>query len=130
MTRLMILLLIGLGLQARVSSCPPPGRDRAALETLKSKGFEVSDDAERQSLALALVACLSDPDPALRDGIAFEAYYTWMRAKKLDLRHAPNYWKQLGDTLEPGQTDGGGFASRLQRWCCRKWPARIVSSHG
>ena len=44
--------------------------------------------ARRQKLALALLPCLSNPDPGLRDGVAFEAYYTWMRAKLLDVRNA------------------------------------------
>lgn len=104
-----MVLLAGLGLPPAYAGCPPTGQDRASLEILKSKGFEIPDDATRQVFALALVACLSDPDPALRDGIAFEAYYTWMRAKKLDVTTRTQLLKQLGDMLEPGQADRGGF---------------------
>jgi hypothetical protein len=76
---------------------------------LKSKRFDVPDEAARQSLALALVPCLSYPDPALRDGIAFEAYYTWMRAKQLDLATRTKLLEQLTAMLAPGQADRGGF---------------------
>ena len=66
-------------LAAPVAACPPAGWDRAALDTLKREQFAVSDAARRDALARALTACLSDPDPVLRDGIAFEALSAWMR---------------------------------------------------
>ena len=112
MTRMFVasaVLLAGLALQPASANCPPAHSDRASLETLKSKDFEVADDAVRQNLALALVSCLSEPDPAMRDGIAFEAYYTWMRAKKLDLATRTQLLTQLAGMLEPGQADRAGF---------------------
>jgi len=105
----LIVLLAGLAYQPALAKCPPPGHDRASLESLKSKGFEIPDDGARQALALELVPCLSEPVPELRDGIAFEAYYTWMRAKKLDLATRTQLLKQLSAMLEPGQADRGGF---------------------
>lgn len=65
-------------------SCPPAGWTAASLATLKSNKFALADSAARRSLALALTACLGDPNPALRDGIAFEALTAWMRAGLLD----------------------------------------------
>jgi hypothetical protein len=44
----------------------------------------VPDAAERQRLAEGLVDCLADPDPTLRDGIAYEALAHWMRAGEID----------------------------------------------
>lgn len=64
-------------------ACPPPGWTREALLALKPVQWRVDDDARRASLATGLVDCLADPDPTLRDGIAFEALSAWLRAKQL-----------------------------------------------
>ncbi|HYJ40387.1 MAG TPA: DUF2785 domain-containing protein [Steroidobacteraceae bacterium] len=103
------LLLPALAHPLWAGGCPPQGFDRAALETLKRSGFELADSARRQKLALALLPCLSDPDPAMRDGITFEAYYTWMRAKLLDVPTRTELLVQLGAMLEAGQADRDGF---------------------
>jgi hypothetical protein len=71
------------------SGTAPPGcaataEERARLLALASSGFAVSDDGERQRRALELSDCLGDPDPALRDGVAFGALSTWLRAGILD----------------------------------------------
>jgi len=105
--RVLAILLPAFTQPLLAGECPPQGFDRAALETLKGSKFELSDTSRRQKLALALLPCLSDPDPGLRDGIAFEAYYTWMRAKLLDLPTRTELLAQLGDMLEAGQVDRG-----------------------
>jgi hypothetical protein len=64
-------------------TCPPAGMSREQLVELKSHDFAVADDARRQALALELLDCLGNPDPQLRDGIAFEALAAWMRGKQL-----------------------------------------------
>jgi hypothetical protein len=91
------------------AACPPPHYDRAALETLKASKFEVADDGARQALALALLPCLADSDPALRDGIAFEAYFTWLRANRLDVGTRTALLARLGATIAPDQADRDGF---------------------
>ena len=78
---------LGLALLAcapAMAACPPPGQDRASLATLKSAGFAVADAAGKQAMAMGLIDCLGDPDPLLRDGIAFEALQHWMRAGDFD----------------------------------------------
>lgn len=78
---------LGLALLAcapAMAGCPPVGQDRAGLAGLKSAGFAVADPAGRQALAMGLVDCLGDPDPAVRDGIAYEALQHWMRAGDFD----------------------------------------------
>jgi len=102
-------LVFGCAAQTLVAACPPAGHDRAALEALKASKFEVTDDAERQALALALVPCLADRDPALRDGIAFEAYFTWMRANRLDVATRGELLSRLSAIIEPEQADRDGF---------------------
>jgi hypothetical protein len=52
-------------------------------------------------LALGLAGCLGDPDPAVRDGVAYEALSTWMRKGEL----APGVLRRLRDDLY-GQLDG------------------------
>jgi hypothetical protein len=91
------------------AGCPPPGVDRASLDALKAAKFELADETQRQTLALALLPCLSQRDPALRDGIAFEAYYTWMRAKLLDARTRTELLTRLGSMIEPARADRDGF---------------------
>ncbi len=93
---------------ALAADCPPTGYDRASLEALKSAKFEMADVA-RQQLAIALLPCLGSADPVLRDGLAFEAYSTWMRA---DLLYQPTRLEllnQLRPMLMPEPRDPGGF---------------------
>lgn len=64
--------------------CAPEPEGRAALLELAQRRFEVADAAERQRRALELVACLGDPDPKLRDEVAFTGLSTWLRAGAID----------------------------------------------
>ena len=66
------------------ADCPPQGQSRESLEALKALQWTVPDAAERQALASELVDCLGDPDPAWRDGLAYEGLAHWMRAKAID----------------------------------------------
>ena len=87
--------------------CPPTDYSLARLQQMKTDGFMLADASARQVLAVALTACLGDPRPELRDGIAFEALSTWMRKDLLDLRTR----QQLRDALVPMLTadDAEGF---------------------
>jgi hypothetical protein len=85
--RLTIALALALALSLWVSSvgatCRPGGMQRGELLALKAAQWQVPSDARRQQLALDLVECLADPDPVLRDEVAFEALSAWMRDEKL-----------------------------------------------
>jgi hypothetical protein len=61
------------------ADCAPEGWTAEELAALRASGFKVEDDARRNALALALVDCLGDPDPQVRDGLAFEGLSRWMR---------------------------------------------------
>jgi len=63
------------------AGCPRQGASDASLVALKAAGFEVADAHARETLAFDLVDCLASPDPALRDGIAYEGLQHWLRAK-------------------------------------------------
>lgn len=89
------------------AGCPPPGQDTDSLRALRAAGFEVATAGERDALAVALLDCLGDPDPALRDGVAYEALAKWMRADAFD----PPMLRTLRDRLEAmlGRADPAGF---------------------
>ncbi len=91
------------------AECPPAGHDRASLEALKAAKFEILEDTRRQSLAKALLPCLASADPLLRDGVAFEAYSTWMRANLLDQPTRVELLNRLRLMLQPEPRDSGGF---------------------
>lgn len=77
------LLLLGPTTAIAAPTCPPQGWSRASLQQLKQDGFATLAAKGANVLAVALAACLDDPDPAMRDGIAFEALSTWMRKGQL-----------------------------------------------
>lgn len=66
---------------ALCAECPPSDMSRASFDALKVSGFDKADAQERDGLAFVLIDCLASPDPALRDGIAFEVLQHWIRAK-------------------------------------------------
>lgn len=68
-----------------VDPCPPQGADRQALQQLQQRKFQIGSDAQLARLAAGLLPCLGNPDPVLRDDIAFAAYSTWMRGKRIDV---------------------------------------------
>lgn len=77
-------LLCSFWLSSALASCPPEGQTAEGLKRLASDGFVVVDSTARQGLALALVDCLEDSDPDLRDTVAFTGLSTWMRGGHLD----------------------------------------------
>jgi hypothetical protein len=107
---LIALALSGLPLAA-AAGCPPEGQDRASLLALKADGFALADDRSRQALALSLLACLADPDPALRDGVAYEGLSTWLRADALDAATRQSLLDGLLPMLQPDARDTDGFAA-------------------
>jgi hypothetical protein len=82
-------------------SCPPPGKTRAELVQLKQAKFAVASADDRNRLALQLLSCLADPDPAIRDGVVFEGLSTWLRGKAL----LPDTVLALEAALEKSLTD-------------------------
>jgi hypothetical protein len=77
---LAVSLILLFGSQASLAApCPPAGYSREDLLELKEGGFELPDASTRDELALGLAACTGDPDPAIRDGVAYEALAKWMR---------------------------------------------------
>ena len=90
------------------AACPPEGSTRESLQAMKMLRFAVDDDQARQALTLGLVDCLGDPDPAMRDGIAYEALSHWMRARALDAETLRALRDRLYAVVDGGE--GEGFA--------------------
>lgn len=92
---------------ASAQCLPAAGFDRAELDALKVAEWQLPDNARRNALARTLAACVADPDPAVRDGIAFEAYSRWLRSRQLN--NETMLW--LADDLQARLTapEGSGF---------------------
>lgn len=105
---LCLLLLCAVPAVAR-AECPPEGWDRAGLEALKAEKFALDDGRRRQRLALGLLDCLGDPDPALRDGLAYEGLSTWLRADALGPATRRTLLQRLQPQIAPGADDPDGF---------------------
>ena len=102
-------LLATAWLPANAGECPPEGHDKASLQALKAAGFALPDVAAKRALAGVMVACLADPDPELRDGVAYEALTAWMRAGDFDGDTMRALRDRLYPMLEAG--DDPGFAA-------------------
>ena len=64
--------------------CPADGPQRAALLALKARDFKTATGRVDDDLVNTLADCLGDPDPALRDGVAYAGLAAWLRADAID----------------------------------------------
>jgi hypothetical protein len=100
------ILLLSCLAPAVLAACPPQGWSPETLGALKKEQFKLEDTGRRQALALGLVDCLADPDPVLRDGLAYEAHATWLRGDALTPETRRTLMSQLLVRLTP---DADGF---------------------
>lgn len=99
-------LLLAVAAPAWADTCPPQGIDAGSLQRLKQQKFAIDDAATRNALALGLLGCLSSPDPALRDGAAYEALTQWMRSDQLDAATRKQLRDRLYAMLKEPDADG------------------------
>ena len=92
----------------QMTSCQPLGFDEAALRDFKTNTFEIADE-RRADMALALIDCLGDPDPTIRDGIAYEAITSWLRSGTMLEANVRTLKDNLLTQLKTG--DENGFAT-------------------
>ncbi|SBV37265.1 conserved exported hypothetical protein [uncultured Stenotrophomonas sp.] len=105
-----VLLSLGLCLApATVAACPLATNDPATFDRLRRHDFAIGDAARLRPLALALVPCLSSPDPTVREDIALIALTTWMRDGKLDAATLRELRERGYTQLDAGDT--AGFAA-------------------
>ena len=90
-------------------SCPPMETSVEALRTLKAREWSANVVPHPDSLALALVACLDNPNPELRDDLAFEALSTLLRRGALGARTLQAIAEELVPRLSAGAPDVDGF---------------------
>lgn len=93
------------------AQCPPKGQTETGLQVLKQSEFLVPNDSNRQTLALGLLPCLSSPNPALRDGIAFEALSFWLRKDLLSEATRLQLLDELQSKLSSSKPDKAGFTA-------------------
>ena len=70
-------MLLALFVPAAQAACPPAGYTPEQVRA-------AAPGPALQPLALELLDCLSNPNPALRDDLAFEQLSSWIRAKAID----------------------------------------------
>lgn len=93
------------------ASCSPESALRERLTALKQTKWQLSDDAQRQALALDLLHCLGAPDPVLRDELAFEALSAWMRGKQLSAETVRLINTKLQQALSANKANPSGLAN-------------------
>ena len=106
MRMLSCLLLVLCAMPALAQECPPAGQTRESLQALKLLKFTLPDAGARNALAEGLLGCLADPDPTLRDGIAYEALAQWMRAGDFDADELRKLRDALYAMLDGDDADG------------------------
>ncbi|GAA4869218.1 DUF2785 domain-containing protein [Luteimonas vadosa] len=85
------------------------------MRALKAQEFVLEDARERLEWVELLVDCLGDPDPAVRDAIAYEGLATWLRAAELDAAALRALRERLYALLDgdPGEGFARPFAALL-----------------
>jgi Protein of unknown function (DUF2785) len=96
------------GAVAVAQPCPPADFPREQLLELKTHEFSMADGTRRQTVALDLLPCLGSVDPVLRDGVAFEALASWMRARQLSDQTVGLIFERLLPQLAPNYPDPAG----------------------
>lgn len=96
------------GPAAVAAGCPPESWTLAELRALPAAEFAVAEPARRNQLALGLASCLENPDPRLRDEVAFTAIAHWLRAKELAPATVVGLARELLPRLEGPAGEGFG----------------------
>lgn len=78
------------------------------LLQLKEDKFILENKAEKEALALQLLACLASPDAEIIDGVAFEALSYWLRNEHLSQAIHIEMFNYLTRVLESKVADTSG----------------------
>ncbi|KCZ91901.1 hypothetical protein HHI_11749 [Hyphomonas hirschiana VP5] len=89
----------------------PPAAELAQRGDERARGEAILDMAqsERETLAIALLPCLGDPDPALRDGVTYTALSQMMRSQLIGSETLAAMKAELLGMLA-AEDDPAGFA--------------------
>jgi len=115
--RLLWMVLGGVGLAAcqpgteplPSARCQPSAYDKAGLIQLRAENFQIQDAEQRRRFALALTDCLGDPDPVLRDQVAYEGLATMLRGKQLSAETIESLRASLIEQMSNADPAGDGF---------------------
>lgn len=92
---------------AYVACAPAAGLEALGDERARGEAILDMAQAERDRLALALLPCLADPDPALRDGVSYAALSQMMRSQLIARETVATIRLDLLARLSgPGDVDG------------------------
>lgn len=92
------------------AGCPLNGTSLDDFKKLKSSQWQITDSTQRQKTALAMLNCLNNPNPIVRDEIAFEALSFWMRKELLEIDTVHHIREQLlKQILDKTSVDEEGF---------------------
>lgn len=98
--------LAGVGV-TRAADCPPASIPPLEWRKLEAHDFVIGDATRLQTLSLALLPCLDDPNPKIRDGLAIDALTTWLRDKQIRSVTAQQMMARLIARLS--EPDDAGF---------------------
>lgn len=109
--RWMLAVCLGLLSMTGKASSPAPmcPATPAFREAVEAAGGEEAAPGDRDDLAPQLAACLAHPDPAIRDGLAYETLARWLRADALSPAARAGLRDQLLADLSADHPDPRGF---------------------
>lgn len=87
--------------------CQIGSYDFEEISQLKQSQFENLDQAQLNQLALDMLNCLGDPDPAMRDGVVFEGLSFLLRQDKLDMDTRLEMMTRLMSVLQSSDDQDG-----------------------
>jgi hypothetical protein len=91
------------------TTCSPLNFDEQKLLQTKSEDFAIANPGERERFVVELVDCLGDPEPHIRDGIAYEGILTLLRGQQLQPETIEVLRVLLVGKLLEGEPDEAGF---------------------
>ena len=91
------------------AACLGDAETLAAFAASKESGFAEADAELRKTRALALLDCLGDPDPTIRDGLAYEGLSVWLRGAQLDADTRRTMLQRLSAMLDATSGDNDGL---------------------
>lgn len=104
---LMLAASYAVGIEVNPEHCFDNGWSKDKLLTLKQAGFETSPK-KTHALVQQLQHCLAVSDPQIRDGVAYEAYFNWLRANRVSGGQLVALFNEMTTALESKNPDKNG----------------------
>ncbi|GJL93647.1 MAG: hypothetical protein DHS20C05_00520 [Hyphococcus sp.] len=91
---------------ATTAACAPLGQTKEQLMELRANDFVGDETFSYDEFALAMIDCLGDPDPELRDTIGYESFAALLRGKRVTPETTRKIKAQLINALTEPDQDG------------------------